>query len=489
MKTVLEVRNLTLERGGVAIVRGVDFDLRPGEVHAVVGANGAGKSSLMKVLAGLWSAPHGTVRVEGKDVHFRSPREARQAGIVLIPQEVPLFTSLQVMENVVAPDYPRTRFGSIDWKKARTETVERLAEWKIEASPEALLETLPLGLRQQIEIVRGVRSGAKILLMDEPTSSLSPDEVEELFRQVRRHTAAGGSVVYISHFLEEVLALADRVTVLRDGARVWTGEAEGETRDSLQQKMWSELATASSARGERRSGGEPVLHVKDWTRRGDFSGVEFQVNAGQVVGIYGQAGAGQERLALSLAGGLRVERGELHWRGQAGRFGSIAEARRAGLGYLAENRRDGVFTGHTLVPNLTSASLEKEGITWRTTSRETTLASRAADALGDLGARRRENIEVWSGGQQQRALLARWHLAGVQLLIVEEPTRGMDLRAKEAVREAVLRFRAEGRAVVIVSAEPELIEAWADEAYVMRRGQLRKMKEGWTARDLMEHGS
>ena len=330
---LLELVQVSKSFGGVEALRGVDFALARGEIHGLVGENGAGKSTLMKIIAGVHAADRGSLRIEGQEQHFRSARDARDAGIGMVHQELSIAPDLTVAENVFLGTQPVTRLGLVDWRRMMHEAADHLGGLGIEVDPRLPMGALPIGLQQLVELSRVLFSGARIVILDEPTSALSPPEVERLFQVLRRLKASGRSIVFISHFLDDVLRIADTVTVLRNGEKIVTAPAAeidkrwiiermiGAGHNQLEESYTADIAL------EDRSRLPVVLETEGLSYGRAYRGVGFAVRAGEVLGIYGFMGCGQLELARTLFGKLRAEEGRISIAGRALRLANTAAAR------------------------------------------------------------------------------------------------------------------------------------------------------------------
>ena len=337
---LLELVQVSKSFGGVEALRGVDFALGKGEIHGLVGENGAGKSTLMKIIAGVHVADSGSLRIEGKERHLRSARDARDAGIGMVHQELSIAPELTVAENVFLGSQPMTRLGFIDWRRMAREARQHLHGLGIDVDPRLRMGALPIGLQQLVELSRVLFSGARIIILDEPTSALSPPEVERLFAVLRRLKASGRSIVFISHFLDDVLKIADTVTVMRNGEKIVTsptGEIDkrwiiermiGAGHDQLAESYTADIAL------EDRSDRAVVMEVAGLSYGRAYRGVDFTVRAGEVLGIYGFMGCGQIELARTLFGKLRAESGKLSIAGRVVRLANTSAACRAGIAYV-----------------------------------------------------------------------------------------------------------------------------------------------------------
>jgi len=474
--SLLELSGISKSFGGVAALRGVNFTLRSGEIHGLVGENGAGKSTLMKIIAGVHHEFDGTMRLDGADIRFANARAARDAGIGMVHQELSAVRELTVAENVYLGVQPLTRFGSIDWRAMNRGAGEHLAALGIELDPRTRMGALPLGLQQLVEIARVLFSGARIVILDEPTSALSPPEVERLFGVLRRLREAGRSLIFISHFLDDVLGVCDQVTVFRNGQTVATAACRDVDKAWIIQRMigagHDELA--DSYTGERQLAAPPaaptVLDVHNLTRGGAFRDVSLAVHAGEVLGIYGFMGSGQLELARALFGKLRPTSG---WIAVAGRPASLrgtARAKRAGIALVPESRRSMLFAQEPVFKNVTISMLERISRIMLRPAAERGIARRLIGELRIRPPTPDRPLGTLSGGNQQKVALARWLTHLPKVLVLSEPTRGMDVGAKDDVVKIVRGLRQQGVGIVVVSTEPETVLALADRILVMKKG-------------------
>ncbi len=477
---LLALRNVTKRFGGATALSGVDFELAAGEIHGLVGENGAGKSTLMKILSGVHAPDEGELSLRGAPVSFGSPSDARTHGIGMIYQELSVMPKLTVAENVFLGRQPTNRFGLVDWKGMKAAARTHLDELGIALDVTAPLGMLSLGTQQLVEIARVVFSGAAIIILDEPTSALSVPEAERLFALMRQLRARGKTLVFISHFLEDVLAVADRVTVLKNSRKVATLPAKGLTKHRIIELMIGGEATSLAASFEQgvrlppRATLTPVIELDGLTAEGEFSDVSLTVHAGEILGIFGYLGAGMTEVARAIFGRLPPQAGVVRLHGKPVRLASPRAAKRLGIAYLTENRRDTLFPRHEIYKNITLAHLNHlvrpvfrhpgeiavaEPQAQRTDVRPMNVTMRA----GNL-----------SGGNQQKVVLAKWLTRQPTVLILNEPTRGMDVGAKREVLDLIKQLKAEGVAILLLSTEPETVIAESDRILVMSKGRITK---------------
>ncbi len=464
--------------GGVAALRDVNFALEAGEIHGLVGENGAGKSTLMKIIAGVHHEFQGTLRLDGAEARFASARAARAARIGMVHQELSAVRDLSVAENVFLGMQPTIGLGVIDWGAMRRGAREHLAALGIELDPGTRMGSLPLGLQQLVEIARVLFSGARIIILDEPTSALSPPEVERLFGVLRRLRAQGRSLIFISHFLDDVLAVCDRVTVFRNGSNVATAACAEVDKGWVIERMigagHGELE--ESYTGERllqgRSDGALVLRAENLTLAGAFRDVSLSVRAGEVLGIYGFMGSGQLELARSLIGRPPPDEGSIVVDGRPRAIRGTAGAKRAGIALVPESRRSMLFSDEPVYKNITISMLERIGRLVLRPLAERAIARTQIERLRIRPPDPERPLGTLSGGNQQKVALARWLTHVPRVLVLSEPTRGMDVGAKDDVLKIVHGLRDQGLSVIVASAEPETVLALADRILVMRKGAV-----------------
>ncbi len=475
---------------GVTALEGVDFDLRSGEVHGLVGCNGAGKSTLMKILAGSNPDHEGTVLLHGQEVSLSSPREAQACGIAMVYQELSGIGALSVAENLFLGRQP-TRAGRIDWSGMRQQAQDYLREMAIDVDVRRRLDRFPLVIRQMVEIARGLHSGARVLILDEPTSALSPPETRRLFELIRQLKRNGVSIIFISHFLEDVLAICDRVTVLKDGRKVSTSRSDELTKTEVIARMLGRhVGPVSNVPGDRdghvgnvphddaavtlpvRSTTSPALRVIGLSRVSEFSDVSFDVAPGECVGLYGFVGAGHQELAHAVAGAVSVDAGSVRLNESVLPNGNVSAAVSRGVVLVAADRAKTLVRRSSIARNTTLAHLRRSMGAWLRRGREHAVVQPLLEQVGCRPARPELLAGNLSGGNQQKVVLAKWLLGPVRVLVLEEPTRGMDVNAKDEVMRLVAGLKKTGAAVVLASTEPELVLAHADRILIFARGRI-----------------
>lgn len=477
MAPLLECRRLGKRFGGVAALAEVDFTLEAGEIHGVVGSNGAGKSTLMKILAGALPDHDGQILLAGRPVAPAAPQAALALGIAMVYQELSGVGQLSVAENLFLGRQPTTRWGRVDWKQIREAAREHLRELEIEVDVDRRLDSFPLVIRQMVEIARGIHSGARVLILDEPTSALSPPETRRLFDLMRRLRARGVAIVFISHFLEDVLEVCDRVTVLRNGRRIETTAAAALHKRALIERMLgrddSDEAVEETTLA-RPSSSTPVLAVENLTLPSAFADISLQVAAGECLGLYGFVGAGHGEVVQALAGVLRPTSGSVTLDARRVPLGEPHSAVRRGMVLIGGDRAKGLFLRGEVYKNITLPHLKKLAGNWLRRDREVQAVGPLLERVGCRPPDPLLPAGSLSGGNQQKAIFAKWLAGPVRVLLLEEPTRGMDVAAKADVMRLVAELKRQGTAVLLASAEPELLLAHADRILVMRRGRIAR---------------
>ncbi|MDA5283724.1 sugar ABC transporter ATP-binding protein [Streptomyces sp. Isolate_45] len=468
------VRDLYKRFGAVRALEGVTLDFPAGQVTALMGENGAGKSTLLKILTGDHQPSSGNVLMAGQAVRFAAPTEARRAGIWIIPQEPEIIPHVSVAENVYAGSLPRRAGRRLDRAELRrriTEDLERLGFDKV-LDPDLLGSQLTPAQRQLVEILRALTGEAKLIAFDEPTSSLSECEVDALFALIRRLRDDGIAVVYVSHRMQEIFQLADRIAVLRDGALVGVQDAATTTEGDLVRLMVGRDLSAMFTR-KRVVTGRLVLDVRAVTTD-HVTGVDLQIHAGEVVGLAGLIGAGRSELALALAGDRPIRSGSVTLDGRSLRSGSPGDAIRAGLGLAPEDRKaQALFLHRSIRDNTSTVVLERlRRFRFVRRSAERALAQEFTDRLRVRTPSIEHEVRKLSGGNQQKVVLARWLARRPKVLILDEPTRGIDVGAKAEIYRIIAVLAAEGVAVLVISSELPEVLGLADRVVVMQSGRI-----------------
>lgn len=470
---ILELNKISKSFSGVEVLHEVSFALRPGEVHALLGENGAGKSTLVKIITGVHQPDKGEILLKGEPVHFSDARESRQAGIAAIYQELSLFPDLDVAENIFAGRQPVTAGGRVDWRKLYDEAGKLLESLGVKLDLKQKARLLSIAQQQMVEIARAFSINAQILIMDEPTSSLTLHEVDDLFRLVRRLREQGTAVVFISHRLDELYALADRVTVLRDGSYVDTRPMQDVTRDELIRMMVGRTITNLFPKQDVQVG-DVVLKVEDLTRAGSFHDVSFELRRGEILGLAGLVGAGRTNVARAIFGVEPPTAGRIWVEGREVRVTSPQQAIELGLAYVPEDRQlHGLIPSMPLTPNISLPMLHHYAQAgWLQDKRERRSAYDAAVQMEVRANNVWQLARELSGGNQQKVVLAKWLSTNPRILILDEPTRGIDVGTKAAVHGLMSKLAAEGLAILMISSELPEILGMSDRIIVMREGYV-----------------
>jgi ribose transport system ATP-binding protein len=475
---LLECRSIGKRFGGAVALDGVDFDLAAGEIHGVVGSNGAGKITLMKILAGSLPDHEGTIRIDGQTVALTGPAAALAHGIAMVYQELSGIGQLSVAENLFLGRQPTTRLGNIDWRTMNDQARRFLKEMEIDVDVTRRLDRFPLVIRQMVEIARGLHSGARVLILDEPTSSLSPPETRRLFALLAQLKARGVAIVFISHFIEDVLEICDRVTILKDGRRVETSRAAEFDKHRVIHVMLGRGLAGQEAGYEQavdlpaRTTVSPVLVASELTLPGAFHEIDLAVSPGECLGLYGFVGAGHQELARAIAGALVPQAGRVVLDGKTLPAGDIHRAVRQGLVLVAADRAQTLVRGSEIYKNVTLSHLQRAVGNWLTRAREIEKVGPLLDRVLCRPPKPLLKAGSLSGGNQQKVVLAKWLLGPMRVLVLEEPTRGMDVGAKEEIMRIVRDLKSQGTAVILASTEPELVLAQSDRIVVFRRGRI-----------------
>ena len=474
MQALLKLENISKSFPGVKALSDVQFDVNSGEVHALLGENGAGKSTLIKIISGVYQPDSGILRVDDEQVSFNSPTDAQSAGIATIYQELLLFPELSVAENIFTGHAPRGRFNAIDWTAMRRQAEEILASLDIhDLDVSRIVGSLSVGNRQRVEIAKALSQNARILIMDEPTAALTEADVEHLFRIVRLLRERGVGIVYISHRLEEIFQLADRVTVLRDGEYVGTKPVSETDQDDLVSMMVGRTIDDLFPKLETTIG-EPIVEVRHLHCKPMTRDISLQLRAGEIVGLAGLVGSGRSELAQVIFGITPAESGEILLDNQPVQIKSPAQAKQMGIAYVPEDRGiQGLIRAMKLRENTSMAVLKQMVQGWfinRTA--ETTLAEDSIKQLNIRAHSTEQVVNKLSGGNQQKVVLSKWLASKPRVLIMDEPTRGIDVGAKAEIHRLMSQLAQQGLAILMISSELPEIMGMSDRILVMREGRI-----------------
>ncbi len=475
---LLELSGVSKSFGGIAALKDVEFSLHAGEIHGLVGENGAGKSTTMKIIAGVYPDYEGEMKVDGRPVRFRSARDALSAGIGMVHQELSVIPDLTVGENVFLGNQPVMAGGIVDWARINSEAKKLISSLGLDIDPRTRMGALPVGLQQLVELSRVLFSGARIIILDEPTSALSPPEVKRLFDVLRRIKAEGRGIIFISHFLDDVLEISDRVTIFRNGKKVATEPAAHLTKDAVISHMIGR-GSKDMHMGESTElasdDAKPVVLAAEGVGDGQtLQDISLSLRAGEITGVYGFMGCGQIELARALFGKGKVKKGRIVIDGKARSFRSTAAARAAGIAFVPENRRMMLFRTEPVYKNISIAILDRIHKLLLKPAKERVIAEAHAKDLQIRPPKPDMQLGQLSGGNQQKVALAKWLTHLPKVLILSEPTRGMDVGAKEDVIRIVKALRDKGVAILVLSTEPETILTLADRVSVLRKGSVAR---------------
>lgn len=473
---LLRMSGIEKRFAGVHALKGVDFELESGEVHALLGENGAGKSTLMKILAGIYPVDEGEIFIEGNKVSINSVKDAQALGISIIHQEISLVPHLSVAENIFLGKEPVTKTGWIDWKKMIEETRKTLQQFGLELSPEVPVKKLTVAQQQMIEIIKAVSFRAKMIVMDEPTSSLTEKEVEFLFQTIGHLKEQGVGIVYISHRMNELFAITDRITVLRDGALIGTVRTKDTTADQLISMMVGRELTQYYIKDTApENGGEIVLSVHNLSKKGVLNDASFELKKGEILGFAGLVGAGRSELMKCIFGLDAFDEGEIRIDGKPLIIRNPNDAIKHGIAYVTENRKEeGLFLIRSVQYNITIKVLDKFIKWFRVNARyEDQKTRQFINELSIKTLNPDQEVRNLSGGNQQKVLISRWLATNPRILILDEPTRGVDVGAKAEIYAIMNRLVKEGVSIIMISSElPEVINM-SDRIAVMYKGGIR----------------
>jgi rhamnose transport system ATP-binding protein len=470
---LLEMSDISKRFDATQALDGVSLGLRAGEIHALLGENGAGKSTLIKIMTGIYAPDRGSVVVQGERVTLRGTAEAQRVGIAAIYQEPAIFPDLNVAENIFIGHRDRGRV--VRWRQMYREAEQLLGQLDVDLDVRALASTLTVAGQQAVEIAKAISLEIRVLIMDEPTAALSAHEVKQLFVQVRRLSEAGVAILFISHRLDEIFAIADRVTVLRDGKLISSRPRAEMTEELAIRDMVGRDVSDFFARTEHDAG-PPILRVRDLGRTGVFSRVNFELRQGEVLGFAGLVGAGRTDVALALFGIAPADEGSIELGDRRISVGSPREALDHGIAYLSEDRRQlGLSLPFSFTSNVTLPTLRRYVSRSRLIDprAERKTASSFRERLNIRMPSLETHVEDLSGGNQQKTMLAKWLNARPKVLILDEPTRGIDVGAKAEVHHLVDELARSGIAIILISSDLPEVLAMSDRVLVLREGQQR----------------
>ncbi len=472
---LLSAQKICKSFGKNNVLKSVDFDLEAGEVHALIGENGAGKSTLLKILFGIYQPTSGDINLEGKTVRMKHPVDAIGHGIAMIHQEPSVFEDLSIAENIFTGHFENRK---IKWEDLNRKASEAMQEVGLQFSPARMMKGLSVAEQQLIEIASALSSDAKIIFMDEPTASLTPGEVENLLALIDTLRKKGKTIVYISHRLEEIKAISDRITVLRDGEIVGTYQNSEITKDQIIQKMIGKEFRSGGRKKENKTFGQPFLEVEDISIPGIFEHVSFQIAKGEIMGVAGLMGAGRTEVARGIFGITPVKSGQIRIGGKEVKIESPEAAIKNKIALVPEDRQGlGLFVSEPIAFNTTFAIIDsiKKRLGYIDTKKEKKISEQYVEGLKTKCRSVSQKVGDLSGGNQQKVSLAKWISTNPDILILDEPTRGIDVGAKEEVYRLIRKLAEEGKCIMMISSELNEVVSLSDKVMVMYEGKQTGM--------------
>lgn len=480
---LISARGLSKSFNGVRALEDVAFDLRPGEVHVLMGENGAGKSTLMKILTGIYRRDAGEILLDGTPVDFTSPRQAQAAGISIVHQELNLMNHLTAAQNIFIGREPR-RGWLLDEDRLNAQAAALFERIKLALDPRTVVGTLTVARQQMIEIAKALSHEARVMIMDEPTAALNREEVEDLFRVVRELREQGVGIVYISHKMDELARIADRVTVMRDGRHVATVPMGETSVDKLIAMMVGRELSQLTRESVPWPAGEVVLEVQGLARRGVLHDVSFQLRRGEILGFAGLMGAGRTEVARAVFGADPIDAGSIRVHGREIAIRSPEQAVAAGIGYLSEDRKHfGLATGLDVQDNILLASFARfrKALGFVDEARGRRVALDLVQRLSIKTPGLQQEARFLSGGNQQKVVIAKWLLRDCDILFFDEPTRGIDVGAKAEIYKLIKSLAAQGKAIVMISSELSEVLLLSHRVIVMCEGRITGVLPGSAA--------
>jgi len=485
---LLEIRGISKSFFNNPVLADVNFTVRPGEVHALIGENGAGKSTLIKIIGGIYQADGGEILWEGAPVHFPTPLHAMSCGISTVHQELSLAPNMTVAQNIYLRREIKNKLGLINWTEINRKSREVMEQVGVSMEPDQIVGQLSVGMQQVVEIAKALAIHSKVIIMDEPTSALSESEIELLFVLIRKLTKQGVSIVYISHRINEIMEISDRVSVLRDGRLIFTKPREETNPDDIISAMVGREIDTLYPEKSAEIGAE-VLRCSHLRCMGAFRDVSFTLHKGEILGFYGLVGAGRTEVAKAIVGIKPLHSGEITYNGREVRFSSPKKAVRSGVCYLTEDRKScGLFVPFTIEQNIVSSDLGRytNSLGVMRAKPMGQEAERYIQELNILPPHANHQVQNLSGGNQQKVLLGKWMSPDPKVLIVDEPTRGVDVGAKTLIHQSLRKMADRGMAVIMISSEMPEVLGLSDRIAVFRTGQLVTILDNGQSQALQE---
>lgn len=473
-ENILQLKSVTKHFPGIKALDGVNLNIRPGEVHALIGENGAGKSTLVKILTGVYTPTNGEILFKGNNYTVKNAIEAQEAGITAIHQEASMFPELSVMENIFMGHHLK-RNGSLDWRAMRQKTKELLNKVELNIKPDTAIKNLSVAQRHMVEIAKALSIDAQVVIMDEPTSALTISEVEDLYKIIRQLKAENKAVVFISHKFEEIQEICDHFTVLRDGKYIGEGRVKDTTLDKIITMMVGRSLDQLFPKQELKIGTK-ILEVNNLSQTGFFKDVSFELHRGEILGFFGLVGAGRSEVMRTIFGIDKKESGEVLLNGKILKGLDPQNAMKKGIAFVPEDRQtQGVILEQSLTSNITLTVIDKiSKFGFVNTKKERAITKEYGEKMEIRSAGWHVNAETLSGGNQQKVVLAKWLATNPKILILDEPTKGIDVGTKAAIHEFISKMASEGLAVILVSSELPEILGMSDRVIVMHEGVVTK---------------
>ena len=469
----LELKGVSKEFPGVKALKNVSFSINKGEVHALIGGNGAGKSTLMKILSGAYTKNSGQIIVEGVETEIGHPSAAEALGITIIYQELNLVQSLSIAENIFIDRHPKTKSGTVAWGTMNREAAKLLKEFGIDLAPQTAVKSISIAQQQMVEIIKAVSKNAKLVIMDEPTSSLTTKEIDVLFQMIRTLKARGVAVVFISHRLDEIFEISDRITIMRDGAYVATRDVDKITRGELIALMIGREMSQQFPERVSAAGGE-LMRAENISDGVLLDEISFTLHEGEVLGFAGLVGAGRTELMHTIFGSRKKRSGRLYLHGKEVSIRSPKQSIRSGIGFVTEDRkREGLALNLSLRENMCMVAIRKVltcGLISR--KKETESSRKYIDTLGIVTPSAEQKAMFLSGGNQQKVVLSKWLMSNADIIIMDEPTRGIDVGAKREIYEVINQLVAQKKGIIVVSSEFDEVMGICDRIIVMCEGRI-----------------
>ncbi len=489
---IIKVENLTKVFPGIKALDNIQLTLRGGEVHALIGENGAGKSTLVKILTGVQPQTSGTVYLNGKPVTFHNAIEAQEAGIAAIHQEASMFPELSVAENIFMGHHlHKGKLGPLDWKKMKSETTELLKKVGLAINPATLVKNLSVAQRHMIEITKALSMNAQVIIMDEPTSALTNREVEDLYRIIRDLRSEGKAIVFISHKFEEIFEICDYFTVMRDGQYIGEGKIKETSEDQIINMMIGRSIDCMYPEHESKKG-DVLLEVNNLAQLGAFKNVSFTLHKGEILGFFGLVGAGRTEVMRTIFGIDEASEGSMKFKGTAYSPRSAQDAMKCGIALVPEDRRkQGIVVHQSITRNISLPALKKLSSRFGVIKQKTEgeYVHKNGTEMEIKAAGYHVDVDTLSGGNQQKVVLAKWLGTKPELLILDEPTRGIDVATKAAVHDFVAKIADQGVGVIVISSELPEVMGMSDRIVVMHEGKMTGIveKKDATAESIMRY--